>query len=72
MNSSTKNFIIGIFILHIASIIGLILTFYFMNIETKVLHILIYYLASFLTIYFITVLCYLMTDIQQPNSAFQI
>lgn len=76
MDKCTRNFIIGIFMLHFLSIIAVILAFYTFNVDPRALCILLYYLASFLTVYFISVFCYLLfspdQDISQPNETFQI
>jgi hypothetical protein len=76
MDKFTRNFIIGIFMLHIISVVAVILAFYVLNIDPRALRILIYYLASFLTVYFVSVLCYFLIgpdqNIAQPNPAFSI
>ena len=58
MNPKLLKTIITVFVLHLLSIIGLIVAFYISKVDPKVLNILIYYLASFLIIYFMSVLCY--------------
>lgn len=73
MNASARNFIIGAFMLHLVSVIIIILVFYVLNIDPRALRILILYLASFLTVYFISIMCYFLIDhdqnISQPNAA---
>lgn len=58
MHPKLLKIIITVFVLHLLTIIGLIVAFYVSKVDPKVLNILIYYLASFLIIYFMSVLCY--------------
>jgi hypothetical protein len=58
MSPALKKTFIIIFVLHLFAITSVIITLYALDVDPKVLDILIYYLASFIAVYITSILCY--------------